>query len=78
MSKRKTINVSELVDYANLQLSRADDFATKDFKQGVIVMIEAVLHRTDNYSGFRFLNNSDSEYDTNGYFSRYYYKNKEL
>lgn len=73
MAKRKTISVIEMVDYANHQLSRTDDFATKEFKQGVIVMIEAVLHRSDNYNGFRFLDNSDSEHDTMGYFSRHYY-----
>ena len=73
MAKRKTISVIEMVDYANHQLSRTDDFATKEFKLGVIVMIEAVLHRSDNYNGFRFLDNSDSEHDTMGYFSRHYY-----
>ena len=73
MAKRKTISVIEMVDYANLQLSRTDDFATKEFKQGIIVMVEAVLHRSDNYNGFRFLDNSDNEFDTMGYVSRYYY-----
>ena len=73
MAKRKTISVTEMVDYANLQLSRTDDFATKEFKQGIIVMVEAVLRRSDNYNGFRFLDNSDIEYDTMGYVSRHYY-----
>lgn len=73
MAKRKTISVIEMVDYANLQLSRTDDFTTKEFKQGIITMVEAVLHRSDNYNGFRFLDNSDIEYDTMGYVSRHYY-----
>lgn len=74
MSKRKTLEVSQLVDYANNQLSRTDDYATKEFKEGVIAMVEYTLHRSGNYNGFRFVNNSDSEYGTIGYCSRYYYK----
>jgi histone H3/H4 len=35
MAKRKTVSVKDMVDYANLQLSRTDEIATKDFKIGI-------------------------------------------
>jgi len=71
--KRKTIDVKFLIEYSNNQLSRTDEWATKDFKSGVCCMIEKVLHETKNYKGFMFINNDDSEIDTNGYYSRKYY-----
>ena len=74
MSKgRKTINVDFLKDYANKQLERTDEFATKEFKIGVTAMIERTLHTSENYNGFHFLNNNDSEVGTVGYYSRKYY-----
>ena len=45
MGKRKTISVKDMVDYANLQLSRTDEIATKDFKIGICVMIEKYFLR---------------------------------
>ena len=44
MAKKKTIKVQETLDYANYQLGRTDEYATKEFKEGVIVMIEQILH----------------------------------
>ena len=74
MSKgRKTINVEFLKDYANEQLKRTDKFATKDFKIGILAMIERILLTSETYNGFHFLNNDDSEVDTIGYYSRKYY-----
>ena len=75
---RKTCNVVEMIEYANMQLARTDEFATKDFKVGISVMIEHILHLTGNYSGFRFLNNSDSDTGTLGYYSRNYFINNKL
>ena len=71
---RKTISVEFLLEYANSQLERQDSDATMDFKSGVCAMIERVLHSTDNYNGFRFLDNSDSEINTLGHVTRRYYK----
>jgi hypothetical protein len=71
--KRKTIDVKFLIEYGNTQLSRTDEWATKDFKSGICCMIEKTLHETNNYKGFMFINNDDSEIDTNGYYSRRYY-----
>jgi len=61
MASRKTVSVKDMIAYANNQLSRVDDYATKDFKSGICTMIESLLHMTDNYSGFMFNNNSDSD-----------------
>jgi len=66
---RKTCNVVEMLEYANMQLARTDEFATKDFKVGISVMIEHILHLTGNYSGFM---------GTLGYYSRYYFTNRKL
>ena len=73
MAKKKTIKVQETLDYANYQLGRTDEYATKEFKEGVIVMIEQILHLTDNYNGFMFINNKDSDVNTLGYVSRKYF-----
>ena len=47
---RKTIKVEEVKKWANKQL----DFATQDFKAGVCLSIETVLHSTGNYNGFNY------------------------
>jgi hypothetical protein len=74
MAKRKTIGVIEMIDYANSQLARKDSDATKEFKEGVCVMIERIMFDTDCYSGFQFLDNNDCEIRTLGHASRKYYK----
>jgi hypothetical protein len=76
MGKRKTVSVKDMVDYANLQLSRVDNFATKDFKAGICVMIESILHKSGGYQGFMFINNNDSDVSTLGYYSRSYFYTK--
>jgi hypothetical protein len=73
MGKRKTVSVKDMVDYANLQLSRTDEFATKDFKIGICTMIESTLHISDQYQGFMFINNDDIDVNTLGYYSRKYF-----
>ena len=76
MGRRKTIDVLEILEYGNYQLSRTDDYATKEFKIGITVMIESLLRRTDNYNGFMFIKNEDSDIDTVGYYSRVYFTPK--
>lgn len=71
-AKRKTIEVKTLLSYANTQLARKDETATKEFKYGICIMIENVLKATNNYNGFIFLNNEDSDCDTLGHASRKY------
>ena len=74
MSKRKTIGVLEMIDYANTQLARKDADATKEFKEGVCVMVEKIMFLTDSYSGFQFLDNNDCDINTLGHSSRRYNK----
>jgi hypothetical protein len=74
MSKRKTIGVLEMIDYANTQLERKDNEATKEFKQGICNMVEKIMFLADCYSGFSFLDNNDCEINTLGHTSRRYYK----
>ncbi len=71
MSK-KTINVLQLLEWANHNLSRDDEFATAGFKSGICHMIETVLLETGNYEGFMFQDNNDSDTGTLGYYSRSY------
>ena len=69
---KKTHPVADLLAFANYQLARTDEFATVDFKAGICSMIERVLHDTGNYEGFGFLDHSDCETGTLGYYSRFY------
>jgi hypothetical protein len=75
---KKTIKVTEMLNWANEQLSRTDNYADVRFKSGISTMIEKILHETGNYKGFGFINNDDSETATLGYYSRFYYKNHKL
>ncbi len=70
---RKTTPVRTILDNANKMLRRTDKFATAEFKIGIICMLEGVLHATDNYRGFQFIDNDDSETGTLGYYSRQYF-----
>ena len=67
------MRVSRMLEYANIQLARTDKFVTKEYKIGIVTMIEKILHDTGNYAGFMFINNDDSECDTLGYYSRFYF-----
>ena len=72
MKGRKTVEVEQMVKWANMQLGRTDEYATMDFKSGISTMVGRILHNSENYNGFQFLNNDDSEIGTIGYYSRYY------
>ena len=69
---RKTVPVLRMLKFANQQLARTDEWATKEYKIGIINMLEEVLFATDNYAGFGFIDNDDSELSTLGYYSRQY------
>jgi hypothetical protein len=75
---RKTIEVTEMLDWANEMLARTDVYADSKFKAGICTAIESILMKTGNYKGFGFLNNEDSETGTLGYYSRVYYTNHKL
>ena len=77
MPGRKTVDVLMLLQWANKNLAREDEFATVDFKSGICTMLELVLHESGNYEGFTFHNNDDSDCGTLGYYSRiYWYSDK--
>ena len=75
---RKTIEVTEMLDWANEMLARTDVYADSKFKAGISTTIESILMKTGNYKGFGFINNEDSETGTLGYYSRVYYTNHKL
>lgn len=71
---RKSVQVAALVDEANRLLAivprEGEQFGSKvdaQFRQGVIAMLEHVLHETGNYRGFRYLDGHEAvardEYD---------------
>jgi len=70
---RKTANVQELKEFANIHLARTDEWATMEYKQGICVMLHHILHLSGSYKGFRFLDANDCEIDTLGHASRHYY-----
>jgi hypothetical protein len=75
---RKTTSVKALIKDINHSLARTDKRATADFKLGMCVVLESILHSTGNYKGFGFIDNSDSETGTLGYYSRFYYTSHKL
>ncbi len=65
MRSKKNVSVTYLLEYANKQLSRNDEYANRKFKAGICVMIERVLFETNNYNGFSFLNKEATHEETN-------------
>lgn len=82
---RKTVSVLEMLEFANESL--AADYHTLEFKEGVCAMIEKILMKSDNYSGFMFLDSAEAsinfnpetkEYKPNyAYFTRKYFSPKK-
>ena len=72
MRSKKTVEVYGLVEWANKQLARTDEYAGMEFKAGIATMVERLLMDSGNYNGFGFINNDDSALGTEGYYSRYY------
>ena len=75
---RKTVEVLPLLEWANQNIKRKDEFATVYFKSGICTMIEMVLMNTKNYEGFMFLDNADSDTGTLGYYSRQYFYSTKM
>ena len=75
---RKTVNVLRVLEWGNQQLRRVDEYATVEYKIGVCDAIEMVLHETDNYAGFMFHDNADSDTGTLGYYSRSYFYSAKM
>ena len=70
---RKTTPVLRMLEFANQNLKRTDEYITKDFKIGICCMLEDVLLSTNNYVGFMFIDNNDKSVDTVGHYSRQYF-----
>ena len=70
---KKTVEVKGLLEWANIQLQRNDEYADTGFKSGICTMIEKVLMDSGNYDGYMHLDKDDCEFGTNGYFSREYF-----
>ena len=75
---RKNMSVYDLILFTNHNLERTDEWATLEYKRGLIDTLEYVLHLTKNYNGFGFINNDDSEVGTLGYYFRHYYIKRKL
>lgn len=73
-NSKKTINVNQMIEFANDQLKRDDEWVSSEFKDGIITMIEKILHETGNYRGFYYLDSTDCEFETPGWFNRRYLK----
>ena len=50
---KKTIKIDQLREHVNTSLKISTD--TPDMRQGKILLLEAILHLTGNYNGYRFL-----------------------
>ena len=70
---RKTVPILQILEYANRMLRRSDQYANREYKIGIVCMLEDILHSSDNYAGFMFLDNDDSDTGTLGYYSRQYF-----
>ena len=53
MSRRKTIEVSQLVAHVNESLRTSTD--SPEVRLGMILLLDKVLFETGNYNGFRYL-----------------------
>jgi len=74
MSKsKKTVEVKGLLEWANRQLERTDEYADTGFKSGICTMIEKVLMNTSNYNGYMHLDKDDCEFGSLGDLSRKYF-----
>jgi len=52
---KKTFSVEIFKNYVNKQLKRTDGFATDEFKSGLCLTLEQVLHESNNYNGYQDL-----------------------
>jgi hypothetical protein len=67
ISTRKTVDVAKVKAVANNYLS--NDFLTPERKQGVIDLLDIILHETGNYAGFSYIDSydaNDPEFENGG------------
>jgi hypothetical protein len=56
---RKTIQVDFIVDYVNRQL--ADPHFSPEEKRGMYMVLDRILHNTNQYAGFNYVDPYDPE-----------------
>jgi hypothetical protein len=66
----KTIAVKKIVEKANIILANKE--VSRECKVGVICMLEYVLHSTNNYNGFYFINEDSRPMDEDYYDRKYF------
>lgn len=54
---RKTVEIEELLNYANGFLSAK--YGSKEERQGIIFMLEFALNKANRYRGFRYLDETE-------------------
>lgn len=70
MKTRKTIEIQFIKDKINIALAST---LSTDHKESLCTFLEIILLEKNIYQGFMFLDNSNTEILTNGYFSRKYF-----
>jgi hypothetical protein len=70
---KKTESVRKIIDRANFLLALNGDEFDRKFKEGVIAVLEPILHSTGNYNGFHFLDSENCDVNTVGHVSRKYF-----
>jgi len=64
---RKTIRVEEVLNFVNEQLR--NDHWTPEEKRGIYVVLDKILHKTNQYAGFSYVdsyNPDDPEFEIGG------------
>lgn len=59
MAKRKTADISAIIETANRILAGTWPSNTKEYRTGVIVMLENILMGADRMKGYRYLTNHE-------------------
>ena len=59
MAKRKTADIDSIIDCANRILRGDWPANTKEFRTGVIVMLDSILMNSGRGAGFRYLSNHE-------------------
>jgi hypothetical protein len=69
---KKRIDVEQIKLFINSELSKTDDWRSRDYKAGLCDSLYHVLTTTGNYIGFEFLDETNCDHNTLGFWSRKY------
>tara|TARA_R110001583_G_scaffold85866_1_gene224942 strand:+ start:53 stop:298 length:246 start_codon:yes stop_codon:yes gene_type:complete len=76
---RKTLEVTQILEWANTQLTRTDSYSQKEgFKAGISHMIENILFMTNNYNGYMYNDDNSTILTAIGDYDRTYYTHNNL